>query len=396
VTNREQAKKRLVLILEELATWGKSANTLWPSRELLQSLEESVVHLIATQRKKPPSPAWKAFELLDRRMPSLRLVLRVDNLAKHALERFEQIGESPLDNLARQNREDAQNLLRDIERLRTTGLSSARVTDWAQHEKRLAKFSRTRTVELACNQTAPLGVRCYTRALELLLLHEFRHKSLRKNAAPLVEWLAQIKHPQATSLLEFDRALASAVAQEEAALREKTASRQREKERERTRRHREWHRGKWVYPGDWLWFRDAGDFAKFWGRKHPMPTHCSGLQDSEDRDRILKYDPIKVDLSCGCRLADGFYYHRTRHVARCRDCQEAEWWARGFEVEDGFPYGDWQASTDERIAERDRYYRSKAERELGWLKTPKGQQWLQEANRRFEELQRANKARKRH
>jgi hypothetical protein len=63
-------------------------------------------------------------------------------------------------------------------------------------------------------------------------------------------------------------------------------------------------------------------------------------------------------LSCGCKPADhadGFYYHRALHIARCRDCQEAEWIAQGFEVVNGFPYGDWQATSAERIKERDQH-----------------------------------------
>jgi hypothetical protein len=110
--------------------------------------------------------------------------------------------------------------------------------------------------------------------------------------------------------------------------------------------------GKMVYPGDWLRFRDAADFAEFWGAKHPLAETCIGLNDSDCRSEL---DACLDSLSCGCKLAhepDGFYYHRTRHVARCRDCQEAEWIAQGFEVVNGFPWGDWSLTTAERIAEQ--------------------------------------------
>src|SRR5262249_6304534 len=82
-------------------------------------------------------------------------------------------------------------------------------------------------------------------------------------------------------------------------------------------------------------------------------------------------------------LSDGFYYHRVRHVARCRDCQEAEWWAQGFEVVNGFPYGNWQATTAERLAEQKRDALEQLERDQRWLQMPEGQQWMQEANRQF-------------
>jgi hypothetical protein len=110
--------------------------------------------------------------------------------------------------------------------------------------------------------------------------------------------------------------------------------------------------GKMIYPGDWLWFRDAADFAEFWGAKHPLPETCIGLNDSDCRRKL---DAFLDGLSCGCKLADepdGFYYHRTRHIARCGDCQEAEWIAQGFEVVNGFPWGDWSLTTAERIAEQ--------------------------------------------
>jgi hypothetical protein len=48
-------------------------------------------------------------------------------------------------------------------------------------------------------------VRCYTRALELLLLDEYRHKPVQKEAAPLVKWVIRIKHPQTIALSISDR-----------------------------------------------------------------------------------------------------------------------------------------------------------------------------------------------
>jgi len=66
-----------------------------------------------------------------------------------------------------------------------------------------------------------------------------------------------------------------------------------------------------VCPGDWLLFRDAAEFAEFWGAKRPLPETCIGFGDSPCPSFLGLVDE-----------PGGFYYHRTRHIARCRDCQE--------------------------------------------------------------------------
>jgi hypothetical protein len=121
----------------------------------------------------------------------------------------------------------------------------------------------------------------------------------------------------------------------------------------------EFRAGKWlltdgspdILSGHWLHFRDAADFRAFYGEERPLPETCVGLEGSDSRSEL---EAVQDTLSCGCKLADesdGFFYHPGRHIARCTDCQSAEWIAQGFEVEGGFPYGDWQATTEERLAE---------------------------------------------
>src|SRR5207247_3716471 len=56
--------------------------TLWPTSDLLLPLDNSVARLVSVERDKPPRPCWRSFQLVDKRMPSLRLVQRVSNLAK--------------------------------------------------------------------------------------------------------------------------------------------------------------------------------------------------------------------------------------------------------------------------------------------------------------------------
>jgi len=63
-----------------------------------------------------------------------------------------------------------------------------------------------------------------------------------------------------------------------------------------------------------------------------MPKICAGLEDSPHRAEL---DTILDHLSCGRTLTDEpyWYYHRLRHVGRCRDCQHVEWVANGYEID---------------------------------------------------------------
>jgi hypothetical protein len=167
----------------------------WPPRELLKSLEESVVLLIATERTKKPSPRWKAFILLDKRMPSLRLVLRVNNLVNRAISRLKNAGESVLSKAARDTGSvAAQNLLRDL-----------------------------------VLQKQNLG--------DLLKDHDERNR-VRLESKPLMLWLSKIGHPYVRDLVVFRHAPAS-MARFYEMLSENLKMRwQREKARDRDRRYR--------------------------------------------------------------------------------------------------------------------------------------------------------------
>src|SRR6266446_5469520 len=78
-----RALKRLALFCQEpnpqakgeteLAKAMKKQFTFWPTSDLLQQLDFCVQRLASFERKKPPRPPWKAFRLVDKRMPSLRL-----------------------------------------------------------------------------------------------------------------------------------------------------------------------------------------------------------------------------------------------------------------------------------------------------------------------------------
>ena len=183
--------------------------TYWPPNDLLKSIEDGVICLVRDERVQPPRPLWTAFRRVNARTRTLRLVRQVDKLLERAKCRLTDAGQSPLEILWRKQTKDAQRLLHDIERVREN-LSAARTIDWAQHERVLSKFSPAKSVELACGKNAASPeVRCYARALELIIDHE-KHEPLRKKSEPLVRWLAQIGHPLGKDLEAFNHEAALA------------------------------------------------------------------------------------------------------------------------------------------------------------------------------------------
>jgi hypothetical protein len=66
----------------------------WPTFYFLGSVTGNVVDYLkfTGERIKPPRPKWKAFKLLDKRLPSLQLAAQVDELAKRALHRLREDG----------------------------------------------------------------------------------------------------------------------------------------------------------------------------------------------------------------------------------------------------------------------------------------------------------------
>src|SRR6516162_4211258 len=67
-----------------------STNVDWPPWGLLPRITESVVNYLkfTSVRVKRPRPLWKAFTVLDKRLPSLQLVFQVNELARRALDRL--------------------------------------------------------------------------------------------------------------------------------------------------------------------------------------------------------------------------------------------------------------------------------------------------------------------
>jgi hypothetical protein len=232
--------------LERLSSYCNEEDTIWPTDSDLSSIERRVIDILKLTRQRVmrspftnASPVWKAFQVLDKRT-TLHLVQRVNSLVKRATERLSEAKEPSLITLSRQAREDpdARNLLHDINAVMNSP-SAAGTIDWTRHESTLAQFSPTRSVELACNlgSAASLGVRCYARALELIVEYSPR-KELRDKSLPLVMWLAGIGHPKAADLKRCDPDLAYAFERIVSGVKNAKSSRKRELGRQRIRRHR--------------------------------------------------------------------------------------------------------------------------------------------------------------
>ena len=77
-TQRRLAKNRLKRA--RLNWYCQEPKPNWPSPSFLESLEADVSTLTAVSRV-----SWSTLQRLDKRLPSLRLALRFDNLVNHAL-----------------------------------------------------------------------------------------------------------------------------------------------------------------------------------------------------------------------------------------------------------------------------------------------------------------------
>jgi len=180
-TNDEKAEEPL---------WQRHVR--WPGREFLHDIERNTLVLAKHERARQIVPAWKAFKIVDKRVPGLRLVQQVDNLTKRAMDRLKDAGESELAKSAWDADDVAtQCLLRDL----------------LLQKKNLAEL-----------------VSEYRRCIRQ-----------RVEAWPLVEWLIEISHP---TVRDFDDRTRFIYDGFQEAVEELKVTRRRAKQRERVRRHR--------------------------------------------------------------------------------------------------------------------------------------------------------------
>lgn len=175
----------------------------------------------------------------------------------------------------------------------------------------------------------------YARALELLI-NDYQHEPLRRISRPLLEWVAQIGHPEKESLLAFDYATECGVKREEEVSLKEEASRQREKEAERMRWYREdkkwieWYKkARIVQPGD------SGERDESF--KESRTIYPGGWVIVALDDGFIPADLMPNPSICDlCHKAETkqFWFNLTSNVLRCDLCQALEWIARGYEVDD--------------------------------------------------------------
>ena len=338
--NRRRVKKELISDLEIITRCCQpQGRQTWPSAALLERIEHMVFSLYATESVKSPSPAWKCFRLLHRREQGLNIVVRIDSLVGRARHRLEKVGESMLSKLARQGGAEAGKLLRDIERVKND-TSAAKEIHWTQHERALARFSRTHSVELASNPNSALRpeIRCYTRTLELIV-DDYRREPLRRVCRPLLEWVTRIGHPKAGSLLAFDYAIECDVKRKGDASQKEHAARQRENDARRMRWYREdknfikWReksKSKIIRvdgEGECVWDESLRELRKI----YPGGWVCIQLNDGfVPADRIP--DPPICQFCKKPETEQFWLFNLVSNKLGCDLCQPLEWIARGYDT----------------------------------------------------------------
>jgi len=211
----------------------KQYTTHWPSHELLKSIEDDVRTLTLLARNKwPRGVPWQAFQLVDKHLPALLLVLRVNDLVDRARKRLTQAGLSELEKLLSKPRSAASNLFRDIERVRNNP-GDAQAIDWAKHKTVLRRDGVE--PDRSGSAAVPLDATCCARVLELMV-DDYQRTPVRIKSLPLLRWIARIGHPAKEYLLPFYIAAGYSPGADQPVA--DGTQRQRENTCERVRRHR--------------------------------------------------------------------------------------------------------------------------------------------------------------
>jgi hypothetical protein len=156
--------------------------TLWPSRDELSELDFAVILLATTERKKL-IPPWKAYAVVNRRWPGIRLVARVEALVRRA-DKLLKDGESGFRRLKREadaGGPEAIRLRKDLQAF-NEGSKNPSAIKWQDYQR---------------------DRKCYLRALELIV-DELHHQPLLERALPLLKWVAFLGNPAFSDVLTFD------------------------------------------------------------------------------------------------------------------------------------------------------------------------------------------------
>jgi hypothetical protein len=163
--------------------------TLWPSGGELGQLTRAVIDLAVVARRNGQgsitSPFWKAFKTVDRRWPGFQLVPRVEQLVQRARNRLKETGGSGFQRLTREANDgmpEAIQLRKDLRALYEDSTNALQI--------RL--------------QDKQSDMKCYPRALELIV-DELRYRPLlHERVRPLLDWIACVGNPDFFDVLTFD------------------------------------------------------------------------------------------------------------------------------------------------------------------------------------------------
>jgi hypothetical protein len=236
----QEAYSRLLRVLRVL---GECCHlplqeALWPSVKQLKELDSAVGGLAMIKGRKPITsltPYWKAYERVNKWRPEIKLIPRVKDLLERADQLLKEAGESELVRLRRRASEGvpkAQQLTKYLEAIQEDARAAGKIT-WEDYESLLGG---SKPFRLPYGDSAPRGVRCYVRALQLIV-DDLRYRPLRDGSLPLLAWINGISSPHAEMLKHDFRAqyYADYIARH---LSEATKARQREQWRKRQRKRR--------------------------------------------------------------------------------------------------------------------------------------------------------------
>jgi hypothetical protein len=181
------------------------------------------------------APFWKAYERVDKRRPEIKLIPRVKDLIGRADKLLKAAGESEFMRLRRKACEgvpEARRLANDLQAIQEDASAAGKI-EWEDYESLLGG---NKPFRLSYGDSGPRGLRCYVRALQLIV-DDLRYRSLNDEARPLLEWIVGNGSPHAEMLKHNDIApyYADYMARR---LSEAARARQREQWRKRQRRRR--------------------------------------------------------------------------------------------------------------------------------------------------------------
>jgi hypothetical protein len=201
----QKLDEHLTALLDQFPPIRVRQRANWPSQDDLNVFHFDVCKL--AKLKNPYYPAWRAYKLVNKCWPSIRLISRIDKLVNRARERLQEVPVSYLERLRREAYEgvpEAKRFWTDFEKF--GGAWDADCIEWERYEKVL--FSRSDNELVRPDSGDPPGLRrlkCYARALEFIVDDEFYYQPVRDEALPLLKWIGgYAQNPDYYDVLKWD------------------------------------------------------------------------------------------------------------------------------------------------------------------------------------------------